>query len=393
MPRAQYLTKKDIAQWRLAWGLAINVDNPQRLRLYDIYVDALADLHLSGCIVQRTEMVMKKAFRLVSIKDSKENRALTETLECAWFKDFMRLSLESRYWGHSLIQFGDIVNGAFEGVTLVPRRHVVPEYGVIVKNAGDEWKKGFPYREGKLAEWVIEAGGAQDLGLLLKCAPHTISKRNMTAFWDTFGEMFGMPLRIAKTISRDKAEQSLIEKALEGMGAAFWGLFPDGTDIEIKETTRGDAFNVYDRRIALANAEMGKGILGQTLTIEQGDKGARSLGEVHLSVLKDIVEADADFIRDLVNNRLLPFMARHGIDVAGHRFEWDNSIDYTPEQQRAIEQMLLSAGYDIAPEYFADKYNIPLEKRSAGKELALLDAERGRHWWENPDFFGEGGSL
>ena len=33
------LTRKDIADWRSAWQMAINVDSPNRKRLYDIYRD------------------------------------------------------------------------------------------------------------------------------------------------------------------------------------------------------------------------------------------------------------------------------------------------------------------------------------------------------------------
>jgi hypothetical protein len=382
----QYLTKKDIAAWRSAWQIAINIDNPLRVRLYDIYTDTLADLHLWGCIQQRTQMVMQKAFRLINVKDKKENLEATELLENKWYKDFMRFALESVYWGHSLIQFGDVLDGrAFANVELVPRAHVIPEYGVIVRTAGDDWKKGINYREGKISEWIIEAGNPKDLGLLLKCAPHTISKRNMTAFWDTFGEMFGMPMRIAKTMSRDKAEQAALQKALADMGAAFYALFPDGTDIEIKENSRGDAFEVYDKRIDLANDEMSKGILGQTLTIQEGS-GNRALGDIHLEVLQKIIDSDADFIRDLVNNKLLPFMLMHGFPVEGLRFEWDDTLDLKPDVQKDIEQMLLTAGYDIPAEYFTERYNIPITGKTTPQAGALRFMATPQAW-ENPDFF------
>ena len=35
------LTQKDIATWRSAWQMALNVENPKRGRLYDCYTDAL----------------------------------------------------------------------------------------------------------------------------------------------------------------------------------------------------------------------------------------------------------------------------------------------------------------------------------------------------------------
>jgi phage gp29-like protein len=358
---AQNLTKKDIASWRQAWQMAINPENPQRRRLYEVYGDVEIDLHLTGCTGQRRSAVMQKAFRMVD-KNMKENREITELLEAEWLKDFMRHVLDSRFWGHSLVQFGDIVSVdgkmRFERVELVPRMHVIPEFGVITREAGDDPKKGISYRDGKIALWCIEAGRPDDLGLYLRCAPAAISKKNMLAFWDSFGEIFGMPIRIAKTASRDEKELSRMEKMLTDMGAEFWGMFPIGTELEIKETSRSDAFNVYDKRVDKANYEMSKCILHQTMTIDNG--GSYSQSEVHLEVFKKIVESDADFVKDIINSRLLPLMAVHGFPVAGYRFEWDDAVEYSPEQMTNIEQMLLNAGYEIDPQYFADKYNIPL---------------------------------
>ena len=100
----------------------------------------------------------------------------------------MRLALEANYYGHSLIELGDVVevNGrmAYSRVSLIPRTHVIPEYGVIVTHENDTWQTGYDYRNSELARWCIEAGGSHDLGLFLKCAQQTIPKKNMCAFWD-----------------------------------------------------------------------------------------------------------------------------------------------------------------------------------------------------------------
>jgi hypothetical protein len=368
--RTQYLTKKDIGSWRKAWQMAIRVEHPNRAALYDVYTDVDIDLHLTGAIGQRKGFVQRKSFKIVSKKDKKELPDITELFESEWFKNFMSLALDSRYWGHSLIQFGDIVTiddkRQFQNVSLVPRKHVIPEYGVIVREIGDLPNRGFDYRSGDLARWCIEAGAPDDLGLFLKLAPQALSKKNMLAFWDAFGEMFGMPIRIGKTTSRDPKEITKVEKMLEEMGAAAWGMFPEGTEIEIVETTRGDAYNVYDKRIDRANSEMAKGVLNATMTLDNGS--SRSQSEVHLEILKNVIETDADFIRDLVNNRLIPFMVMHGFPVKDCRLDWDESIDYTPDEQRQIEDMLLKNGYEIDPNYFAEKYNIKI----TGKKVPAL---------------------
>lgn len=359
--QSQALTKKDIRSWRVAWQQAIDVENPNRIPLYSIYTDADIDLHLTGAIGQRKGRVLKKSFKLTDAK-GKENTEATEILEAAWFKNLIKLALDARYWGHSLIQLGDVAMGydgklKYTNTLLVPRSHVKPEFGVIVRDPSDDPSKGYDYRNSDMTEWCIEAGEARDLGLLLKVTPQTLSKKNMLAFWDQFGEIFGMPVRIGKTNSRDPGEHSKIEKMLNEMGAAAWGLFPEGTEIEIKETSRGDAFNVYDKRIDRANSEISKGILNQTMTIDSGSSLSQS--EVHLEIFDEVVQADADFIRDLVNDQLIPRMLRHGFPFKGLRFYWDESIDYTPEQQVAYEGMITDR-FEVDPEYFIEKYNIPI---------------------------------
>ena len=352
--QAEALTQKDMRSWRQAWQRAIDIENPKRQSLYDIYRDVEVDLHLSGCVDQRKGFTQKKAFKLVDAKGKQDDEATT-LLETVWFKDLVGYILDSRYWGHSLVQLGDVVSVdgkmSYTGVELVNRKHVIPEYGVIVIEQSDDWSSGFPYREGPMADWVIEAGKPKDLGLYLKAATQTIPKKNMLAYWDQFGEIFGMPIRIAKTTARDPKDRTQIENMLSSMGAAAWGLFPDGTDIDIKETTRGDAFNVYDKRIERANSELSKGILNQTMTIDNGSSLSQS--EVHLEVFENVVEKDADLVRDIVNGQLLPRMVKHGFPVKGLRFEWDNSIDYTPEQQLEYEKMILDR-FEVNPQYLID---------------------------------------
>ena len=358
---ADNLTKKDIKTWRNAWQAAARPDNPNRVALYDVYTDVAVDLHLTGCIRQRSDMVLNKSFKIVSKKDGKERPEITELFECGWFKKFLELSLESIYYGYSLIEFNDIVaTGAmrFESVELVPRKNVVSEFGVIIKNVYDDpLRQGYSYLDGDMAKWCIGVGERKNLGLLLKLAPQSLSKKNMLAYWDVFGEIFGMPIRVARTGSRDPQDRASIEKMMQLMGAAGWAVLPEGTEVEIKETTRGDAFNVYDKRIERCNSEIAKGILGQTMTTDNGGSLAQS--EVHLEILKNIIYKDADFLRDIINWQLLPFMEMHGFPVQDVRFDWDESVDWTPEQQLRIEQMLLGS-YDIDPKYFLEKYNIPV---------------------------------
>ena len=358
------LTRKDIADWRSAWQMAINVDSPNRKKLYDIYRDVEVDAHLSGCVAQREGFVMAKSFKLVDAK-GKENKDAKHYFDQAWFKRLCRLILDSRYWGHSLIELGDVVTDGdgctcYSRVALIPRKHVIPEYGRVITDLGQDWTTGIDYHETPFSQWLIEAGQPDDLGLYLKAAQHTIPKKNMLAFWDAFGEIFGMPLRVAKTSTRDEKERKRINEQLAALGFAGSAVLPLDTELEFVESSRGDAYNVYNERVDRANSELSKLIIGQTMTIEDGSSLSQS--QTHLQVFQNLIDSDADMLRDVVNNQLLPKMVRHGFPVEGLRFDWDDSVDYTPEQQVAYETMIADR-YDVDPKYFAEKYSMPVGER------------------------------
>lgn len=362
------LTQHDIRNWRMACQLAQNVDNPNRQALYDIYADVDLDNHLSGTVGQINDYVKARSFKLIK-PDGKADDDALKIFDCEWFKDLLDYILESRNWGHSLVELGDVVTlpdgrMSFTDVKLIPRKHVVPEYGRITKEVGDDWRKGIDYRQPPYSDWLIEIGKSNDLGLFRKAAMHTIPKKYAMSFWDTFAEMFGMPIRIAQTSSRDQKDINEISKMMEQMGANAWGVFGDDTDIKFEESSRGDAFNVYDKRIERANSELSKLFLHQTMTIDDGSSLSQS--QTHLKVLEHLIGSYSDMVRDVINNKLLPLMVRHGFPVKGLTFEWDDAVDYTPSEQLAFEKMIVE-NYDVPGSYFEEKYGVPAgERRNQG---------------------------
>lgn len=383
MRMTEFLSKNDIANWRNAWQSAIDVNNPNRQKLYDIYRDAMVDAHLSGCIQQRVGFVMSRSFKLVD-GDGNANKEANHYLDQSWFKELCRLALDSIWYGHSLIELGDLITDgdghpSLSHVTLIPRKHVIPEYGRVVPRVGMTWRTGIEYREPPFCDWLIEVGQPHDLGLLLKAALHTIPKKHALSFWDCFAEIFGMPMRIARTTTRDPKEYKRIEDMIY-QGASNLGMVTDmNTEIQFVESGKGDAFNVYDKRIDRANSELSKLTIGQTMTIEDGSSLSQS--QTHLQVFMNLVESDRDLLRDIINNQLIPKLIKLGFPLKGLRFEWDDAVDYTPEQQVTYETMIADR-YDVDPSYFAEKYGMPVGKRS---DMDLPGTDDGEDDDSNPD--------
>lgn len=103
------------------------------------------------------------------------------------------------------------------------------------------------------------------------------------------------------------------------------------------------------------------------MTIEDGSSLSQS--QTHLTVFENLVESDRDMLRDIVNNQLLPRMVKHGFPVKGLRFEWDDAVDYTPEQQVAYETMIADR-FEVDPKYFTEKYSMPVGERRQAVPVA-----------------------
>lgn len=384
MRETDRLSEHDIKHWRYACQLAEDVENPKRQLLYDLYKDVELDLHLSGAIGQVNGFVKCRSFK-ISSEEGDRDRDAEKYFNQEWFKAILDYILDSIYWGHSLVQLGDVAVDArgiltYENVRLIPRKHVVPEYGRVTREPGGDWRHGMEYRRPPYSDWVIEAGKPGDLGLYRKAALQTIPKKYALAFWDTFAEMFGVPIRIATTSQRDDAERRKLGAMMENMGNNAWGVFGDDTDIKLVESSRGDAFNVYDRRIDRANSELSKLVLQQTMTIDDGSSYSQSA--THMKVFQNLIETYCDMVRDIVNNQLIPRMVHHGFPLRGMVFDWDDPVDYTPDQQVAFERMVLD-NYEVPGSYFEDKYGIPAgERRSQGIMLSAADRREDRNFFD-----------
>lgn len=354
------ITKKDIASWRKDHQMAINFENPKRVGLHSLYDFIVSiDSHVEG-VVERTKLgIMQKKFRLVD-KNGKEITEKTNLLESDWFKIFMDLALEAHYYGHSLIEIrNQILIGdkpAFANVSIIPRNHVCPEYGVLLKEISDEPKNGIPYR-GVWPNMLIEVGQPKALGKFLKICPQAISKKNAQIFWDDFSERFGIPIIVASMKTRDVEQQKKVSAQLKGLGSKATLVINDDVTFEKIETSKGDAYMVFDQRILRAEEQISIALAGQTMVFSNG--ASKAQGEVHEKGFAEVKFALADRLKDVINDQLLPLLILNGFPVEGLRFEWNDAYEFSPEETAKAEALALQY-YEVDPKYFVDKYGIPI---------------------------------
>ena len=198
-----------------------------------------------------------------------------------------------------------------------------------------------------------------------------------------------MPIIYGNTSSNNNSDLVKMENMLRNMGNSAWGLFPEGTELKLIETAKGDAFQVFDKRVELADKQICIALGGQTMVFLDGS--SRSQAEVHEDGFEELKDSYADDFKDWVNINLIPFCIKHGFPFEGYRFEWDDSKEYTPEQMKAIEEMILN-NYEVDGKYFVDKYNIPIlgRKQIAATESPKEPGEKKKETLsrETNDFFG-----
>ena len=252
--------------------------------------DALVDLHLSGCIAQRKERPCKNRSSSPG-RSGKEDDKARLMFEREWFNDFLDLALDSHLFRafvdpvrrHHQRERRNVAYGRRTGALQARRTR----YGVITREAGDDWKNGISYREGDIACGASRSGKLETSACCLN-APQSLSKKNMLAYWDTFGEVFGMPIRIGKTMSQDTKDIARIETMLAEMGAASWGCSRRAPRSKSRRpagathttcTTNGstDATRNFQRHTRA------------TMTIDNGSSLSQS--ETHLEVFENICRA------------------------------------------------------------------------------------------------------
>ena len=186
MQQTDSLTKKDIATWRQAWQAAISIDNPNRARLYDIYTDCLVDLHLTGCIGQRKGKTLQKDFRLVGKDGKRESGGYQIAAKKSGSITSATLCWTVASGGTASYSWATLCRMKTECVSRAWNSYRASMYALNTAlsrpNLPRTGAREYRIARGDFALWCIEVGTPKDLGLLLKCAPSCISKKNMLAF-------------------------------------------------------------------------------------------------------------------------------------------------------------------------------------------------------------------
>ncbi|MBN1340733.1 MAG: DUF935 family protein [Bacteroidales bacterium] len=342
----------DISNWRSAIQSAESIYYPNRTNLYDIYNEALLDTHLSAVLQKRKTAVLNTPIEFY--RNGEADKTIETHTSSPWFLSLISDMIDTIFWGYSVFQF--FKAGEWIEYDLIPRKHIKPEKGLLVKNQNDP--TGIPYKDAGYKN-LLEVGETHNLGLLCKAAPWVIYKRNGVADYAQFAEIFGQPIREGTYDAFDDLAREKLKNDMESMGGSSIFIHPDNTQIKLIETQqKTGGSDLYNDLISLCNAEISKLILGNTLTTDQGEKGARSLGEIHKEVEDQILVQDKRFVLNVLNYDFSDILRNLGINTAGGEFVFAGKEELHAKEKIDIDATLAGL-IPISDDYFYETYGIP----------------------------------
>ncbi len=372
----------DISTWREAIKSAENQQNPTRVKLYDLYDDIMLDGHMEGVWGKRRDAIANRS--LTFAKDGQQDDEINKLLNSPDMGSLVKDLLDSILFGYSLLQINSITYNEDEeryviDYDLIPRKHVHPERAFrCISRDQTQATRDYLYMEPPLSKYMLWAGDG-GMGLLIKAAQYVIYKRGNFGDWAQFAELFGMPFREARYDNYDDSTRIQLEQAMEAYGSAAYAILPKGADFKLHDAVKGTAGQLYKMLHDACNAEISKCILGNTLTTEQGENGARSLGEVHQDVEDAKHAADVKMITDILNTKFKSILKSFGFNVAGGYIDFaDGGTDWAALKRKWEVLDGVSNRVPVGDDYIYEEMGIPKPDNydELKEEMAERDMQR-----------------
>ena len=373
-------TRHDLSMWREAVREAELAFYPHRVRMQRMYIDTILNPHVQALMQKRINLTLLRDFEIVDATGKKSD-TLTEMFKAKWFYDYLRYTVESVFFGYSLIQLGDLINGEFSDISIVRRHNISPDrkqvaiymYAITGMSIDDE----------KFAPWLVWTPTSTEFGvspcgygLLYKIADIEILHRNTIIANADFCDLFGKPYRHAKTDLKGQ-ERNNLETSMDRAGINQWIVTDKQTEIEWLQSNGAGSSIYRDFREDLEGL-MSKLLCGHkdvmnSVPSKMGNSGKSQPGGAmtpEAQALSEIQTVDGRFVEHNVNHGLIPKMNGLGFKIPdGFKFKFTNDDELVEARMlndnnnlitATVAQTLKAAGFAVDPKYLAELMQMPI---------------------------------
>jgi hypothetical protein len=328
---SETLQAQTLKDYKTAILMATDPEEPNKSMLWTLYKNLLLDNHLSSVIDSRILFCQRSTIKIVN-EAGEENPDLTWLFERTWHEEVIALILRLRTEGVKLFEMYDLnpLTGELETVTEIPMPYFNAKKGIIVKTPGDS--TGWPYKEGELANYYVQVGKDDDLGMLAEMAPVVLAKKLGFGSWLDYIEKYGVGNLFITTDREDDERLKELYQAAKNFKSSGFMVGRGQEKFEIKGGDAGNPQN-FDLLITRVNDEISKRLLGGSgLTDEKAFVGS---AEIQFRLAKDRFESDKMLVKNVYNQHIIPRLIKLSpvyAPLQGHYFEWDNSETQTLDE-------------------------------------------------------------
>jgi phage gp29-like protein len=350
VPKTVAVTRQDIAKWNVAQNLTM-AEEPKNYLIQLLFNDAGKDALLTSQIQNRLQQSLSVPFRITNEKGDEGEEQTMRMRETAASTDIITAIWEKRIYGYNLIEL--LQSGDEIKVVKLPRTNVVPQKGLWYRDYNED--ESIPYRTMKeFGKWILEFDNG-DLGLMNKAVPHVLFKKFAHSCWSELGEIYGIPPRVLKTNTMDKAMLNRAEAMMRDMSAAAWFIIDESETFEFAKAvdTNGD---IFKNLMAFCNNEMSLlmsgAIIGQDTQF--GSRGKEQSSQEQLALL---VKSDLAMIEMEMNSIVIPALVDIGFLKGKPKFKFDK-VDDLNELWKMTREAL--AFYTVDAEWAKNKFGIEI---------------------------------
>lgn len=220
-------------------------------------------------------------------------------------------------------------------------------------------------------------------------------KRQVLGNWLRGSERFASPTAHGTYSGAfDQDKQRELMDALRSLANDTAIVTPDGVAINLLEAKNSGGGDVLEALSRYLDEVMSEAVLGETLSTNSGQRGARSLGEVHNEVRQAIAKADSDLISETLNHSLVQWIIDINMPGAGYPTVWrDFSAEEDLDKKASRDKTIHDMGYrPKTADYINETYGgdwvetsqkqadnpssgIPLPDKTGGQTAAALFAD------------------
>jgi phage gp29-like protein len=350
------------------------------------------DLHLFGSFQSRTLKVSAKDYQIM--QSSQDNNDVQ-------IADFVRTVFDNIKDWNGVIK--DILDAVPKGFSVNQVLWNIEGDHVGIK--GFDWSHQKNFRFGKASDpksdlkeirrltdnnlvdgielepykWLVgiikaRSGHPARTSLMRTCTWMYLFKNFDVKSWIQFAEVFWQPLRLGKYKqgTTQKEDVEALASALKNIGQDASGIIPDTTMIEFVEAAqKASTAQVHGDLAAFCNAEMSKGILGHTGSIEStpGKLGSEDAAQ---EVRFDLIQSDAMALDSIISDQIIKPLVMFNFGEQKKYPYYKTNVEPPVNMTARIEKLdgaINKVGIPVGKVYVYEQLEIP--QPEDGEEVIL----------------------